>query len=89
MVGIELQSHLIPCGRTELWRNDAHLLNVGHCIIISEGTAPRKMSFDLLFHSSGLGCEDYWANPWNVQAEELGSSSARDLSPVETFVKRI
>ena len=25
-----------------------------------------------------LGCED-WAYPWNIQAEELGSSSARDL----------
>ena len=34
----------------------------------------------------GLGCED-WANPSN-QAEELGSSSARDLYLIGTFVKR-
>ena len=37
-------------------------------------------------HPFGLGCED-WANPWNVQAKELGSSSAKDLYLIGKFVK--
>ena len=70
------RSHVEPRGcrlRADLQRDELHL-KTSHLILY-------------FFHPFGLGCED-WANPWNVQAEELDSSSSKDLYLIEKFVKR-